>query len=104
MKLLFVVSVFDNLTLHIMLCSEVLVSLPVPACLYDTTLLRLRFSLVVIRGMAKKEQIQISEIAMEVGGWVQVSLGFFFFKSSQNIPKPVILFWSSIPCVFCLHF
>ena len=24
----------------------------------------------------------------------------FFFKSSQNKPKPVLLFWSSI-CVFC---
>ena len=32
---------------------------------------------------------------MEVGGWVQVSLGFFFFKSSQNSPKPVLIFWSS---------
>ena len=26
----------------------------------------------------------------------------FFFKSSQNSPKPVLIFWSSIPCVFCL--
>ena len=26
-----------------------------------------------------------------------------FFKSSENSPKPVLLFWSSIPCVFCLH-
>ena len=24
-------------------------------------------------------------------------------KSSQNRPKPVLIFWSSIPCVFCLH-
>ena len=37
---------------------------------------------------------------MEVGGWVQVSLGIFFFKLSQNSPKPVLIFWSSIPCVF----
>ena len=78
-----VVSVFNNLTLHIMICSEVLVSLPVPACLYETTLFRLRFCLVVIRGMAKKEKIQKSEIPMEVGGWVQVSLGIFFL----NPPK-----------------
>ena len=28
---------------------------------------------------------------------------FFFGKSSQNSPKPVLIFWSSIPCVFCLH-
>ena len=42
---------------------------------------------------------------MEVGGWVKVSLGIFFCgKSSQNIPiKPVLIFWSSIPCVFCLQ-
>ena len=26
-----------------------------------------------------------------------------FFKSSQNSPKPVLIFWSGIPCVFCLY-
>ena len=40
---------------------------------------------------------------MKVGGWVQVSLGFFFFKSSQNSPKPVVIFWSSIPCILSVH-
>ena len=35
---------------------------------------------------------------MEVGGW-----DFFFGKSSQNNPKPVLIFWSSIPCVFYLY-
>ena len=36
--------------------------------------------------------------------WVQVSLGIFFGgKSSQNSPEPVLIFWSSIPCVFCLY-
>ena len=40
---------------------------------------------------------------MEVGGWVQVSIGIFFGKSSQNISKPVLIFWDSIPCVFCLY-
>ena len=37
---------------------------------------------------------------MEVGGWVQVSLGFFFFwgKSSKHNPKPVLIFLSSIQC------
>ena len=39
---------------------------------------------------------------MEVGGRVQVSLGFFF-KSSKNSSKPVLIFWSSTPCVFCLN-
>ena len=27
----------------------------------------------------------------------------FFFKSSQNGSKPVLIFWSSIPYVFCLY-
>ena len=42
---------------------------------------------------------------MEVGGWVQVSLRIYvlFVKSSKNSPKPVLIFWSSIPCVFCLY-
>ena len=43
-------------------------------------------------------------ITMEEGGWVQVSLWIFFGKSSQNIPKLVLIFWSSIPCVFCLYY
>ena len=36
-----------------------------------------------IRGCAKKKRNK-SEITMEVGGWVQVSLGFFLF---ENHPK-----------------
>ena len=28
---------------------------------------------------------------------------FVVGKSSQNSPKPVLIFWSSIPCVFCLY-
>ena len=36
-------------------------------------------------------------------GWVQVSLGIVIFKSSQNSPKLVLIFWGSIPCVFCLY-
>ena len=31
------------------------------------------------------------------------NLFFLFGKSSKNRPKPVLIFWSSIPCVFCLH-
>ena len=27
----------------------------------------------------------------------------FFGKSSQNSPKPLLICWSSIPCVFCLY-
>ena len=37
---------------------------------------------------AKKKQK--SEITKKVGGWVQVSLGFFL-KSFQNSPKPVLI-------------
>ena len=40
---------------------------------------------------------------MEVGGWVKVSLGIFFGKSPQNSSKPVQIYWSSIPYVFCLY-
>ena len=43
-----------------------------------------------------------SEITMEVGGWVQVSLGIFLGKSSQNSSKPVQIFGSSIPYVYTL--
>ena len=39
---------------------------------------------------------------MEVGGCVQVSRNFFF-NMSQNSPKTVLIFWSSIPCAFCLY-
>ena len=37
----------------------------------------------LVRGFAKKEKFQKSEFTMEVGGWVQVSLGFFL----ENHPK-----------------
>ena len=46
---------------------------------------------------------------MEVGGWVHVSLGIFVVvvvvvgKSPYNSSKPVLIFWSSIPCVFGLY-
>ena len=42
-----------------------------------------------VRGSAKNF---FSENTMEVGGWVQVSIGIFFGKSSQNSPKPVVIF------------
>ena len=41
---------------------------------------------------------------MEVGAWVQVLKGIFLVgKTSQNSPKQVMIFSSSIPCVFCLY-
>ena len=37
-------------------------------------------------------------------GWVGPGLTLNFFgKSSQNSPKPVLIFWNRIPCVFCLY-
>ena len=49
------------------------------------------------KGLWKENNFQKSEITMEVGGWVQVSLRIFVV---ENSPKPVLIFWSSIPCVF----
>ena len=42
-----------------------------------------------VRGFAKKNNFKKSEFTTEVGGWVQVSLGYFFGKSSQNSSKAV---------------
>ena len=37
-------------------------------------------------------------------GWVSPGLTLNFLgKSSQNSSKPVLIFWSSIPYVFCLY-
>ena len=53
--------------------------------------------LVSVGGLCKEK---ISEITMEVGGSRSL---IFFLKSSKNSPKPVLLFWNSIPCVSCLY-
>ena len=45
------------------------------------TKLRLAF-----RGFAKKNKFQKSEITMELGGWVQVSLGIFVVENHPKIP------------------
>ena len=55
----------------------------------------------ILRGCAKKNPRILWKW---VGGWVQVSFGIVFVgKSSQNISKPVQIFWNSIPHVFCLY-
>ena len=38
--------------------------------------------------LCKVKKILKSELTMEVGGWVQVSLRIFFGGKSQNSPKP----------------
>ena len=50
------------------------------------------FSCNVFRRSAKKLFSQKSEITMEVGGWVLVSLGI-----------PLVIFWSNILCEFFLY-
>ena len=52
----------------------------------------------------QRKKLPKSEITMEVGGWSRSHSDFFFFlgKSSQNSPKPVIMFWSSIGPTMCI--
>ena len=38
-----------------------------------------------------------------MGGSRSLRIFLFLGKSSRNSPKPVLIFWSSIPCVFCLY-
>ena len=38
---------------------------------------------------------------MEVGVWVQVSLGFFW-ENHSKIALNKYCFWSTVPCIFCL--
>ena len=53
------------------------------------------------KGLCKEKKFQKSEITMG-RWWVQVSLGIFFWKSSQNSSKQVLILWSSIPCICIL--
>ena len=52
---------------------------------------------------ALQSKKQKYELTMEMGGWVQVTRKKNIRKSSQNRPIPVLIFYSSIPCVFCLY-
>ena len=55
-----------------------------------------------LRAMQRKK---IQKIRDYYGsGWVGPGLtqNFFFFKSSQNSPKPVLIFWSSIGPTMCI--
>ena len=51
----------------------------------------------------QRKKFQKSEITMELSGWVQVYSELFLGKSSKNSSKPVLVFWSCIPYVFCLN-
>ena len=54
-----------------------------------------------LKGFANKKFPHKSKITMEVGPGLTRNF-YFFEKSSQNSHKPVLIFLSSIPCVFCL--
>ena len=58
----------------------------------------------ILRGFAKKKNSKNPRLLWK---WVVGSrchLEFFVCgKLSQNSPKPVVIFLSSIPCVFCLY-
>ena len=54
-----------------------------------------------ILGLCKEKKFKKSEITIEVGAGL--TQNFFFGKSSKNSPKPVLIYWSSISCVFCLY-
>ena len=45
------------------------------------------------------------EVRSSGSEWVgpSLTLNFLVGKSFQNSPKLVVIFWSSIPCVFCLY-
>ena len=57
----------------------------------------------MVRGFAKKTIPKFRDYYGS--GWVGPGLTRIFFggKSSQNTPKPVLIFWSSIPCVCCQY-
>ena len=57
----------------------------------------------IAKGLCKEKNSKNPRLLWKwVGG---LPLGIFFFKSSQKInsPKLVLIFWSTIPCVFCLY-
>ena len=53
-------------------------------------------------GFAQLKQIK-NEITLEVGGWVQVSLGKKLENCPKNSPLLVPIFWGGILCVFCVY-
>ena len=57
-----------------------------------------------LRGFAKIFFSKHPRLLWKCVGGSRSHSEFFFGKSSQNSPKPVLIFWSSIPCVFSLYF
>ena len=71
----------------------------------DTSSVRLKtFRISVGKGLCKEKIQKTRDYYVSV--WVGTGLTRYFCccgKSSQNCPKPVVIFWSSIPCVFCMY-
>ena len=74
--------------------------------------LRIRLHLVehtdiIITYLGALQRKKNSENPILLWKWVRGSRSHsdfcFVGKSSQNSSKPVLIFWSSIPCVFCLY-
>ena len=54
-----------------------------------------------IQGLCEEKKLQKCEFTMKVGGWIQVTL-FFFFKLSQNGPKPELLLYVILIVIYLL--
>ena len=71
-----------------------------PRCCFE----RWPFKATAIRRVMAKNIFVLQKSEITGSGWVGQALNRFFFgKSTQNRPKPLLIFWSSIPCVFCLY-
>ena len=59
----------------------------------------------LVRGFAKKKNSENLGLLWKLVGGSRCHSEFFLGKSSQIAlkAKPVLIFWSSIPCVFCLY-
>ena len=54
--------------------------------------------------LCKVKKFQKCELLWKwVDGGPGLARFFFLLKIVSNSPKPVLIFWSSIPCVFCLY-
>ena len=54
-----------------------------------------------LEGLCKEKNSKNPRLLWKWVGGSRSHSGFFFGKSSQNTSKPVQIFWSSIPYVFC---
>ena len=55
------------------------------SCLQSNSVFACNRGRASLRGFAKLHKFQKSELTIEVGGWVQVSLGFFWVKIRRKV-------------------